>query len=62
MVKNNVADPKNNHIAKNDMGMGKYSLRYHIHKISRFCAKKMINGTHKKGCFIEAKLLSHKER
>ena len=57
-----MAGPKNNHMAKNDMGMGKYSLNYYIHKISRLCAKKMINGTHKKGCFIEAKLIGHKER
>ena len=31
MVKNGLASPKNNHIAKNEMGMGKYSLRYHTH-------------------------------
>ena len=33
--KNTLAGPKNNRMGKNEMGMGKYSPRYHAHKISR---------------------------
>ena len=33
--KNALVDPKNNRMEKNEMGMGKYSLRYHAYKISR---------------------------
>ena len=31
MVKDSLAYLKNNQMAKNEMGMGKYSLRYHTH-------------------------------
>ena len=62
MVKNGLANPKNNHIAKNEMGMGKYSLRYHTHKISRLCTRKSINGTQLnfKKCFMELNCLAIK--
>ena len=42
MIKIALASPKNNQMAKNEMGMGKYSLRYHTHKISGLHARKMI--------------------
>ena len=63
MVKNALADSKNNHIAKNEMEMGKYSLWYHAHKISRLSVRTMIKGTQlnfKKECFIELNCLAIK--
>ena len=65
MVKNTLAGPKNNHMAKNEMGMGKYSLRYHSHKISRLYTKNMIKGTQlkfKKGCFMGLNCLAIKRQ
>ena len=68
MVKIALASPKNYQMAKNVMGMGKYSLKYHTHihthKISRFHARKMmIKDTVElsERMFYGAKLLSHKE-
>ena len=63
MVKNTLAGAKNNHMAKIEMEMGEYSVRYHAHKISRFCARKMIEGTQlnfKKGCFMDLNCLAIK--
>ena len=37
--KNTLASPKNNQIAKNEMGMGKYSLRYHTQNVKALCQK-----------------------
>ena len=42
MVKDALAGPKNNYMTKNEREMGKYSLRYHTHKLSRLYARKMI--------------------
>ena len=63
MVKNALADSEKNHIAKNEMGMGKYSLWYHTHKMSRLSTRTMIKGTQlnfKKECFIELNCLAIK--
>ena len=57
MVKNALAGPKSNHMAKNDMEICKYSLKYHAHKTARLCATKMIKETQlnfKKGIFCLA--------
>ena len=37
--KNALAGPKDNHMAKNEMGIGKYSLRYHTHQFKALCKK-----------------------
>ena len=61
MVENTLAGRENNHMAENEMGMGKYSLRYYAHKISRLYQRKMIKGTQlnfKKGYFIELNCLA----
>ena len=63
MVKDSLAYLKNNQMAKNEMGMGNYSLRYHTHKISRLYARKIIKGAQlnfKKGCFMELNCLAIK--
>ena len=55
MVRNALAGPKNNHMLQNEMGMGKYSLRYHTHTFSWLCTRKMIKETQlnfEKGCFL----------
>ena len=60
IVRNALAGPKHNHMTKNEMEMGKYSLIYHKHKISRLCMRKMIKGTQlnfKKGYFIKLNCL-----
>ena len=64
MVKNVLAGPKNNHMAKNEVVIGKYSLRYHAHKnFKALCEKndkRDIVDLYKR-MFYGAKLLSHKE-
>ena len=61
MVKNALVGPKNNHMAKNEVGMGTVSGV--AHKISKLFARKMIKGTQlnfRKRCFMELNCLAIK--